>query len=99
MVKLSLFERVGFFDERFYPAYFEDNDFHYRMKLAGATEAIAPCGYDHVNSATIQKYTPKQKEAHHERFKRLRSYYVKKWGGMPGSEAYTIPFDGEDELF
>ena len=29
-------EKVGYFDENFYPAYFEDNDYVYRCRLAGA---------------------------------------------------------------
>ena len=95
MAKLSLFEKVGFFDERFYPAYFEDNDFHYRMRLAGAVEAVASCGYDHVNSATIKKYTPKQKEAHHKQFRACKNYYVEKWGGLPHVETYKVPFNAD----
>lgn len=94
MVKQSLFDKVGYFDEKFWPAYFEDNDFHMRMKRAGATEAIAPCGYDHVNSGTMKKFSPEETEQHHARFRACRDYYVSKWGGLPGFEAFAEPFNG-----
>lgn len=92
MVRKELFDKVGRFDENFYPAYFEDNDFHRRMKLAGAVEAIAPCGYDHVNSGTLKRFTPAQTEQHHANFRRARSYYVSKWGGLPTHETFSTPF-------
>jgi GT2 family glycosyltransferase len=97
MVRSSLFEKAGYFDEMFWPAYFEDNDFHRRMGIAGVTETIAPCGYDHMNSATMKKYTKDELELHHERFLACRAYYVSKWGGMPGAERFTVPFDGKPE--
>ena len=35
MIGREALEKVGPFDENFYPAYFEDNDYHYRIRLAG----------------------------------------------------------------
>jgi GT2 family glycosyltransferase len=93
MVRQSLFEKVGYFDERFWPAYFEDNDFHRRMKFAGATEAVAPCGYEHANSSTMKAYSPDDLERHHMRFRLCRDYYIEKWGGLPGHETFTVPFN------
>lgn len=94
LVRQSLFEKVGYFDEQFWPAYFEDNDFHRRMKIAGAIESVARCGYEHVNSATMQKYTGAELERHHERFRACRDYYMRKWGGLPGAETFAAPFNG-----
>ena len=34
-IKPSAIERVGWFDENFVPAYFEDNDYSYRCRLMG----------------------------------------------------------------
>jgi GT2 family glycosyltransferase len=93
MVRQSLFEKVGYFDERFWPAYFEDNDFHRRMKIAGATEAVAPCGYEHANSSTMKAYSPDDLERHHMRFRLCRDYYIEKWGGLPGHETFATPFN------
>lgn len=97
LVRKSLFDKVGYFDEKFWPAYFEDNDFHRRMKLAGAIESVAPCGYDHLNSGTMKSFTPEETERHHERFRACRDYYIEKWGGLPGAERFSDPFDGHGE--
>jgi GT2 family glycosyltransferase len=94
MVRKSLFEKVGYFDERFWPAYFEDNDFHRRMKIAGAVEAVAPCGYDHLNSGTLKAYSKQELDQHHVRFRACRDYYIEKWGGLPGEERFNEPFNG-----
>lgn len=94
MARKNLFDKTGYFDEKFWPAYFEDNDFHRRMKLAGISEAVAPCGYDHVNSGTMKKFTDRELEAHHVRFRSCREYYLRKWGGLPGHEAFAEPFNG-----
>jgi GT2 family glycosyltransferase len=36
----SVYEKVGAFDEGFKKAYFEDNDYMYRMKLAGVQSSM-----------------------------------------------------------
>lgn len=48
-----LFDNVGLFDENFYPAYWEDNDFGYRVKLwlTAHPEAVAHCGSCHTGDA------------------------------------------------
>lgn len=97
MVRSTLFEKVGYFDEKFWPAYFEDNDFQRRMNFVEATYGVSPCGYRHASSATMKSYTPDELEAHHVRFRACRDYYVSKWGGLPGAEKFTMPFDGHGE--
>jgi GT2 family glycosyltransferase len=92
LLKRFAFERVGRFDERFYPAYFEDNDYHRRMKLAGIKEAfVEDTGYEHVGSATLKSFSPEETQEHHRNFVRLRELYVLKWGGLPGAEIYETP--------
>ncbi len=92
LMKHALVDRIGAFDEKFYPAYFEDNDFHRRMKLAGITELqVDGASYDHVGSASLKDLDPKAMEQHHERFRMNRAYYEFKWGGPPGQETLTVP--------
>jgi GT2 family glycosyltransferase len=89
----KLHKATGGFDENFYPAYFEDNDYHYRMKLLGydITEIFdIPCG--HENSSTLAAFNEEEKRAHHNNFRKNRSYYNDKWGGLPTYEKYTTPF-------
>src|SRR5262245_38462868 len=88
-------QAVGEYDERFWPAYFEDNDYHYRMRLAGL-DYVVPAGgaVGHAGSATLQALPEvhRQRVAHH--FELNREYYARKWGGPPGAERFARPFDG-----
>jgi GT2 family glycosyltransferase len=95
---VSLFSNVGEFDENFWPAYYEDNDYHYRMKLAGVKEsAVPPPSYHHQGSATVYTFNSERKLMHHHNFRKNTTYYVTKWGGLPHAEAYTSPFgDAKD---
>lgn len=90
------FEKVGPYDENFWPAYYEDNDYCRRLELAGmSTMEVPNCGMNHVVSATLKTYNEDEMAAHHARFEALGEYYQRKWGGMPHRETYTVPFDGK----
>jgi GT2 family glycosyltransferase len=86
----SVHELIGNFDEQFYPAYFEDNDYQYRMKLNNVP-LIKSGGdaYYHKGSATINTYTPERMNQHHKDFNENEFRYVQKWGGIPGRETVT----------
>lgn len=88
----ATFEKVGEFDEGFAVAYYEDNDYAYRLKLAGLKVLADPFFNPEVyrNSQTIAKNQTLNKHftANQNRFK-------DKWGGMPGSERFTEPFNGK----
>ena len=81
-----LFSRIGNFDETFYPAYFEDNDYAHRMAKEGIPLTPVACRYNHVGSATMKAYTPTEMEQHHHAFRANEAYYIRKWGGPPGKE-------------
>jgi len=86
---------VGPFDRAFYPAYFEDNDYHWRMKLLGYDIVeVRDATYDHVGSGTVKAMNPEDREKHNKRFNDLARYYNMKWGGLPGYEVYEKPFNG-----
>lgn len=89
------YNKVGGFDEMFWPAYFEDNDYHRRLKLhdldiIGVNEAT----FDHIGSATLKNFTQEQARVQNERFRRNQMYYQLKWGGLPHQETYDIPYNG-----
>lgn len=96
-IHLSTYEAVGGFDENFWPAYFEDNDFHYRMKLLNIpTTAVEEPSYYHRVSATLNAFDYERRMMHHHNFRKNTAYYMKKWGGMPHEERYTKPFGDQD---
>lgn len=87
---------VGYFDENFYPAYWEDNDYGYRMHLAGmafpgviplpsiTVPDLAPVGhYVALSSGAVKGLNMSDNEA----------YYEKKWGGPSAQEKWVHPFN------
>lgn len=96
-------ERVGLFDENFFPAYFEDCDYDYRLKLSGVPrielseiyEGVKFCIHGEApdwGSCTI-KSDAEIKRRCDILFPRLHEYYVSKWGGGPSGERFTTPFN------
>lgn len=93
------YKQVGPFDENYWPAYCEDCDYGYRLKLAGLHEAPnVDVDIAHYGSRSILDPSP--------RSRRIRQrntithggnmrYYIAKWGGTPGCETFTVPFDGQ----
>lgn len=94
---ISFFDKVGEFDENFWPAYYEDNDYHYRMKLIGLDSVnVEGTSYFHAGSATLGKFDLIRKMMHHHNFSKNTDYYIAKWGGLPHEERFTRPFDGAE---
>jgi GT2 family glycosyltransferase len=84
-IRKDTIEKVGYFDENFYPAYFEDNDYHHRMKLNNLdVVSVNELRHKHVVSATLKSYSSPRKEQHHREFRRNREYFRQKWGFIPG---------------
>ncbi|MCI0561671.1 MAG: glycosyltransferase [Nitrososphaera sp.] len=81
MLPRKLIEDVGLFDDNFWPAYYEDNDYHFRCILGGHGRGIwtwlAP--FRHSRSSTIRTYPQLMQHA-----AKNASYFMSKWGGMPG---------------
>lgn len=92
------FKQVGRFDERFKPAYHEDNDYDYRLRiLAGLIrEEVSAATFDHVGSATTNGLDGAERNRRHMLFRKGQLFYIDKWGGMPGKERYVKEFNGLD---
>lgn len=93
MLKKETIKEVGFFDEKFYPAYFEDNDYHYRIRLKGKVALkLHKAVYFHFGSRTI-KSNEEVRNKSNIGYMINREYFFKKWGGEPGHELYKTPFN------
>lgn len=79
---------LGFYDETFYPAYYEDADYSYRARLARFPRHAARIDFQHAISSTI-RVRPDLNSS------RSAAYYQIKWGGDPGRERFTVPFGGD----
>lgn len=88
-------DTIGWFDEKFYPAYFEDSDYNYRIHLAAPYSVfnIEGCTFNHFQSGTFKSYNEKEMKRHHEQFEANRRYFVRKWGGEPTKEKFTTEFN------
>jgi GT2 family glycosyltransferase len=85
-------ENVGLFDENFYPAYFEDNDYDYRCRLASVPIVALPAAMTHKISSTLNS-NPAYRDANARTFPQNGDYFRRKWGGTPYQEVYTTPFN------
>jgi GT2 family glycosyltransferase len=92
-----VFDEVGYWDEGFYPAYFEDNDWYYRIKLKDPNRYKEIPGQSvHLESVTLKRMSPHEVEKHHINFRRNRDRYIAKWGGEPYHETFTVPWNGAE---
>lgn len=90
-------DAVGEFDEVFAPAYFEDNDYHYRMKLAGIRAVVyPPAMFLHWGSRTQNEALGAPLISGQE-FENKRAAYMRKWGGVPGQEQLKHPYNDESK--
>lgn len=88
-----IIENIGWFDEEFSPAYFEDNDHHYRVRLAEyEAYSYSQARITHKGSQT-QNANPNAPIVTSQMFEKNRAYYISKWGGNPGEEQYSTPFN------
>lgn len=95
MIKPQQFiDKFGYFDEHFSPAYFEDCDMHYRIKVAGG-QAFRRLDAGMFHKGSVTQNWGGQKVVDDRMFLKNRAYYIKKWGGMPGSEKYLERFNGD----
>lgn len=82
------------FDTAFYPAYYEDNDFARRIILRNLKitriNFLNPVIFN--RSMTLMKQ-PGLLDGYKEK---CRDYYILKWGGIPGEEIFTTPFNKEN---
>jgi GT2 family glycosyltransferase len=90
ILPVETYKKVGAFDESFFPAYFEDNDYFRRMMLSNInivyTAFLNPEIYRNSMTIALQ---PELNQG----FEKNRQYYISKWGGMPNSETFSTPFN------
>lgn len=94
MVNRKCWDTVGEFDEIFFPAYYEDNDYHYRMQLAGILAiTYPPAMFFHWGSATQNEALGRPLTESSNQ----HAQYVRKWGGDPGHEKWKTPYNYHEE--
>lgn len=85
----AFFELHGDFDEKFWPAWYEDNDSHRRAKLLGYREVCVTAApmvhFGGVSTSMIDNPHSGESQKH----------YMEKWGGLPypASETFMTPYN------
>lgn len=87
----NIYNKVGGFDEHFKKCFFEDNDYKYRVKLAGFEIRYE----NELNADVFRNSQTIEKDPKLGGYLENREYYIKKWGGLPDEEKYKTPFDGQ----
>lgn len=83
---------IGCFDENFFPAYCEDQDYARRAGLAGLSEEnCSDTMVRHGGSSTIFADTALRGDNAVTQAHNL-AYYRRKWGGLAGEETHDRPF-------
>jgi GT2 family glycosyltransferase len=98
-VNQELVDAVGLVDEwSFFPIYYDDNDYHQRCRVAGvewvedrSTGSTHGDG-QHDASLTIRS-DPAAHSSNRRSFMANHAAYLRKWGGVPGSETYETPWN------
>lgn len=83
----SCFERVGLFDECFYPAYVEAIDWCYRLRMVGWEQ-----GWVRVWVNALSRGVAAHNHLVACPAGPLLDYYAAKWGGPKGEETWVQPF-------
>ena len=95
LIRKDFYEKVGPFDECFFPGYREDNSYHWRAKCAGLGDQIFSVNvpYLHIDGGSSAiKNNPELKKVNDENWAKNGLLYEKMWGGPPGREVFTTPF-------
>ena len=91
IISKYMYDHIGEFDEIFYPAYYEDSDYLYRMKLKGIRQDVeAELNPQIVRISMTQERDPELVNASMQE-NRLR--YIEKWGNSPLLETFLTPYN------
>lgn len=94
--RVNVLERVGFFDENYWPAYGEDADISWRVLTAmWDTEIVDVWGRFDVDAWVASAGHGAELAGVAIDHDALWAYHTTKWGGRSGKETYHRPFNDE----
>jgi GT2 family glycosyltransferase len=92
LLRKSVWDKVGPFDENYKGAYCEDADFHLRMHRASVNAYCIDLPYLHWGSGTISNAQDLARVGMRRQADRNREYFKAKYGFGVGSEEYYAAF-------
>jgi len=92
LIRRQVTDRVGWFNEAYFPAYCEDSDYHIRLHRAGIKAVSVALPYLHHHGSTLRSANP-QERAQIERGAAMnRARFRKAYGCEPGTPEYEALF-------
>lgn len=93
LIRRSVVERVGYFNEQFAGAYCEDSEFHVRMHRAGVEAYCIGVPFYHIGSGTL-KASGDERERHQIQLQAdaNRELFKSMFGCLPGTPEYSALF-------
>lgn len=92
----------GLFDENIYPAYFEDNDYQFRLERSGVQKIDVPTTVVRQEGSCTIRSNPFYTTANHGTYPMNETYFHQKWGVnqiLPdGSVGYKHPYNNTGQL-
>lgn len=92
LIHKEVTDKVGFFNESYWPAYCEDCDYHVRMQRAGVIANSVNIPYIHHPSSTLHYATRAEKQAIERGAEANRQRFKEQWGCEPGTPEYAQLF-------
>jgi GT2 family glycosyltransferase len=92
MIRPIVFEKVGLFDESYFPAYVEDSDYHVRMHRAGIEAVCVDLPFYHHACGTIKNASPIEQSMIRRGADVNREKFRRDYGCLPGSKEYEALF-------
>lgn len=93
IIRPEAIDEIGYFDEDFWPAYFEDDDWHYRSIMIDPSKTdVIMVNIPHEELRTLASMTFDERLKFRDHLEANEARYANKWGGPPGKERYRIPY-------
>lgn len=95
LIGKDFFEQVGTFDENYNPAWYEDNDMHYRIHLAGKRAITSTaCPSVHIGGATTARLATSDSSL-------SMQHYLAKWGSCNRNltETFKTPYNDPNKTY
>ena len=93
LIRKEVTDRVGWFDEKYFPAFCEDCDYHVRMHRAGIRAVAVALPFVHHGSQTLRTAESGERQRIERGAERNRERFREIYGCRPGTPEYEKLFD------
>lgn len=95
MYNPKMWKAIGHWNWRLYPSYYSDTSYYFQARMAGWQLIDSGLPVKHEGSHVINKLDKKLKFLNHTLLAdAARNNFIAEWGGPPGEERFTRPFNG-----